>query len=67
MRRIVVDIHHTTHYMPRMATSLFTIRLAEEDRRALERAAQADDRTVSALTRKIISDWLRKQSKAPKR
>jgi predicted transcriptional regulator len=50
-----------------MATSLFTIRLAEEDRRALERAAQADDRTVSALTRKIISDWLRKQSKAPKR
>jgi len=50
-----------------MATSLFTIRLAEEDRRALERAAQADDRTVSALTRKIISDWLRKQPKALKR
>jgi predicted transcriptional regulator len=50
-----------------MASQSFSIRLADEEREALERAAQADDRPVSALARKIIMEWLRKQPKAPKR
>ena len=50
-----------------MATQTFSIRITDEERQALERAAQADDRPVASLARKIISDWLRKQSKAPKR
>jgi hypothetical protein len=41
----------------------FTLRLPEKDRKALERAAKAEDRPVTALARKIITDWLRKQSK----
>lgn len=64
---IVVDIRHTTHYMPCMATQTFSIRLADEVREALARAAQAEDRPVSSMARKIIMDWLRKQQKAPKR
>lgn len=39
----------------------FTIRLPEKARQALERAAKAEDRPVTALARKIITDWLRKR------
>jgi hypothetical protein len=38
------------------------VRLDPEERAALERAAAADDRGVSSLARKIIYDWLRKNS-----
>jgi predicted transcriptional regulator len=64
---IIVDVRHTLSYVSDMATQTFSIRMTDEERQALERAAQADDRPVSSLARKIISDWLRKQSKAPKR
>jgi hypothetical protein len=36
------------------------IRLEDEERDALERAALADDRSMSALGRKILVEWLRK-------
>ena len=36
------------------------IRLEPDEKAALERAAAADARAASALGRKIISDWLRK-------
>jgi uncharacterized protein (DUF1778 family) len=36
------------------------IRLEREERAALERAAAADDRSMSALARKIILEWLKK-------
>lgn len=36
------------------------IRLEPEERAALERAAAADDRPMSALARKILVEWLRK-------
>lgn len=36
------------------------IRLDPVEREALERAAKADDRPVSALARKILAEWLRK-------
>lgn len=35
------------------------IRLSAEERAALERAAQSDDRSMSSMARKIIADWLR--------
>lgn len=35
------------------------VRLAPEERTALERAAKADDRPVSTLARRIILEWLR--------
>jgi len=39
------------------------IRLPLAERLALERAAAADARPVSALARKIITDWLKNRSK----
>ena len=36
------------------------IRLDPAERDALERAAASDDRTMSALARKVLADWLRK-------
>jgi len=44
-------------------TPMFTFRLSAELQEALKRAAEADDRTSSALARKIIADWLRRQGK----
>ena len=35
------------------------IRLEKDEREALDRAADADDRTLSAMGRKVIVDWLR--------
>ena len=35
------------------------IRLEADEKDALERAALADDRALSAMGRKIIADWLR--------
>jgi len=35
------------------------VRLTAEEREALERAADADGRKMSALGRKVITDWLR--------
>lgn len=35
------------------------VRLTVEEKRALEHAAAADDRPVSALARKVLIDWLR--------
>jgi hypothetical protein len=42
--------------------------LAPDLRIALERAAQADDRPVATLARKIIFEWLREENvaEAPK-
>lgn len=39
--------------------ALIGIRLDAAEKEALEHAAQADDRTVSALARRIIVEWLR--------
>jgi hypothetical protein len=36
------------------------VRLDPEERAALERAAAADDRPLSALCRRIVAEWLRK-------
>lgn len=36
-----------------------TVRLTAKERRALERAALAEDRRHSALARKVLVDWLR--------
>lgn len=45
---------------PAMAKSeTVGIRLETPERAALERAAQSDDRTISALGRKIIAEWLK--------
>jgi predicted transcriptional regulator len=46
-----------------MPKPIFCLRLEPEIRAALERAAKADGRPASALARKIIADWLRKQEK----
>lgn len=35
------------------------VRLSESEREALERAAVADDRAISAMARRIIAEWLR--------
>ena len=35
------------------------VRLCEAEREALERAAKADSRPVSALIRKITAEWLK--------
>ncbi len=43
-----------------------SIRFEPAMRRALERAAKADDRPVSALVRKIIADWLAARKPAAK-
>jgi hypothetical protein len=43
--------------MPRTAT--IPIRFEEPEREALERAANSDDRSMSALARKIVVEWLR--------
>jgi uncharacterized protein (DUF1778 family) len=45
-------------------TANLHLRLEPDERDALEAAARADDRTVSQLARKIISEWLAKH--APK-
>ena len=36
------------------------IRLSAEERAALTKAAAADDRSMSALARKVLADWLRR-------
>lgn len=36
------------------------VRLEPDEKAALERAALADDRSMSALARKIIVEWLKK-------
>jgi hypothetical protein len=43
---------------------ILAIRLPPDHRIALERAARDDDRPVSTLARKIITDWLREQQQA---
>jgi hypothetical protein len=44
------------------------VRLEPEEKAALEKAAAADDRSLSALVRKILVEWLRKHGhlKAPR-
>lgn len=37
------------------------IRLEPDEKAALERAAKSDQRSLSAMGRKIIADWLRSQ------
>jgi predicted transcriptional regulator len=44
-------------------TPMFSFRLSAELQEALKRAAEADDRSPSALARKIITDWLKRQGK----
>jgi uncharacterized protein (DUF1778 family) len=50
-------------------TEPINVRLEPDEKAALERAAAADDRSMSALARKVIVDWLRKHGhmKAAKR
>jgi len=36
------------------------VRLDPDEKAALESAAALDDRSVSAMARKILADWLRK-------
>jgi predicted transcriptional regulator len=38
------------------------VRLEPEEREALQRAADADDRSMSALARRVIVEWLRANS-----
>ena len=40
-------------------TDPLPVRLDPDMRAALERAAVADDRTLSAMVRKALGDWLR--------
>lgn len=48
-------------YISGMAkTDTLGVRLDPNEKAALERAAAADDRPVSALARKIIAEWLAK-------
>lgn len=42
------------------------IRLSPETRAALERAAKAEDRTMSGLARKILADWLKRHDNRSK-
>ena len=43
------------------------IRLEPDEREALERAAKADERALSAMGRKIIVEWLRTNGWMPER
>jgi hypothetical protein len=45
------------------------VRLEPEEKAALEKAAATDDRSLSALVRKILVEWLRKNGhlKAPRK
>jgi hypothetical protein len=45
------------------AKYVVSLRLEYDVIRALERAAVSEDRTVSALARRIIVEWLSKQPK----
>jgi hypothetical protein len=56
----------TPSYMKRAKSlsPILAIRLPPDHRIALERAARDDDRPVSTLARKIITDWLREQQQA---
>jgi hypothetical protein len=50
-----------------MDKDVFTgFRLPSADLAALRRAAKADERTVSALVRKIVADWLKRHAPAPR-
>lgn len=42
-----------------MKTDPLSVRFAPEERAALEKAAAADARSMSALARKLVVDWLR--------
>jgi uncharacterized protein (DUF1778 family) len=44
---------------PMPKETFLNIRLEADERAALKAAADADERTVSSLARKIILDWLR--------
>jgi predicted transcriptional regulator len=39
----------------------FTVRLPQATREQLEQFARADDRPVSALIRKILTEWLKRR------
>lgn len=43
------------------------IRLEQDEREALESAAKADERALSAMGRKIIVEWLRTNGWMPER
>ena len=43
------------------------IRLETDEREALERAAKADERALSAMGRKILVEWLRTNGWMPER
>lgn len=67
----VVDVRCRFLYAAHMTkTDPIGVRLEPEERAALERAAAADDRSLSAMARKIITEWLKKAGhlkRAPKR
>jgi uncharacterized protein (DUF1778 family) len=49
--------------MMRMKTATLTVRIDHETAKAIGRAADADQRSISSLLAKIIADWLRRQPK----
>ena len=40
---------------------MFSIRLGDDERKALEKAAAAEDRPMAYIARRAISDWLREK------
>jgi hypothetical protein len=40
---------------------LFSVRLSEAERAALEQAAAADDRAAAVLLRRIAKEWLKEK------
>lgn len=56
-----VDTRWRFLYIGRMAkTKHIGVRFDQAAREALERAARVDDRSMAALIRKVIEEWLRK-------
>ena len=50
----------------RMAkTAALSVRLTDEVKQALERAAAADSRSTASLAEKVLTQWLREQKYLP--
>lgn len=59
--RVGLVTHCQTDYIGRMAekTARMALRLRPEIKDALERAARADGRSLSAMVERIAAEWLR--------
>jgi hypothetical protein len=60
MQRKSVAVRARIGYILVMVKDPLNVRFGEDEREALERAAAADDRPLSAMVRKIVVDWLRR-------